>query len=244
MMSQSFDEIASVYDEDIYPLNEKEFVNPTVEVLAELTPGDDILELAAGTGRIAIPLAKRGFQLSAVDLSPAMLQVLEKKYSKENIKTVIGDMKNIQLNQTFDLIYLIFNGITYLKDLNEQVSCFKNAARHLKPGGLFLIETFLPKLDKIIMNQVAPYALEEEYVGFDQYDLINQILTSYQFDLSGEKINKFQTKHRYVWPSEMELMGNLAGLKLIKKWGNWEKDELSSEHEECIMVWQKLEVEK
>ncbi|UJF16312.1 methyltransferase domain-containing protein [Jeotgalibaca sp. MA1X17-3] len=241
MVFQSFDEIASVYDEDIYPLNEKEFVNPTVEVLAGLASGTDILELAAGTGRITIPLAKRGFQVSAVDISPAMIQILEEKHSEENIKTFIGDMKNIQLDQTFDLIYLVFNGITYLKDLNEQVDCFKNAARHLKPGGLFLIETFLPKLDKIIMDQTAPYALEEEYIGFDKYDLINQTLTSYQFDLSGERINKFQTKHRYVWPSEMELMGNLAGLKLIKKWGNWEKDELSSEHDECILVWQKPE---
>lgn len=241
MMPKSFDEIASVYDEDIYPLNEKEFVVPTVEVLVELTPGKDILELAAGTGRIAIPLAKQGFQVSAVDLSPAMLQVLEKKYSQENIKTLVGDMKNIQLNKTFDMVYLVFNGITYLKDLNEQIACFENAAHHLKPGGFFLIETFIPKLDRIVLDQVTPYALEEEYIGFDKYDLVNQVLTSYQFDLSGEKVNKFQTQHRYVWPSEMELMGKLAGLELVKKWGNWEREELSSEHENCIMVWQKPE---
>lgn len=238
-MTQDFDEVASDYDEDIYPLNEKEFVKPTVEVLESLAHGKDILELAAGTGRIAIPLAERGFHLSAVDLSPAMLQQLNKKYSGKGIETFVGNMKTIALQKQFDLVYLIFNGISYLLNIDDQVACFQNAARHLKPGGIFLIETFLPKMDKIVLDDAAPYALGEEYIGFDKYDRVQQLITSYQFDLSGEKVKKHQTQHRYAWPSEMELMGKLAGLDLIARWGNWDKEELTSEDENCIMVWKK-----
>ena len=238
-MSQNFDEIASVYDEDIYPLNEKEFIKPVIKVLKSLSVGKNILEFGAGTGRIAIPLAKEGFTVSAVDLSPAMLRVFGEKLNNEPIELVVGDMKNIQLNKKYGMVYLVFNGITYLLRLEDQLACFQNAANHLEPGGVFLIETFLPQMDKIAMDQAVPYALEEEYVGFDKYDLVNQRLTSYQFDLSSEKINKFKTEHRYLWPSEMELMGKLVGLELIEKWGNWDKEPLTSKDDNCIMVWKK-----
>lgn len=238
-MTDQFDNIAADYDDDIYPLNEKEFVEPTVAKLAELATGQDILELAVGTGRIAIPLAKRGFQLAGVDISAQMLAQLHAKRKGDLVETTVADMTTVDLNKQFDLVYLIFNGITYLLELNQQVVCFQNATRHLKAGGTFVLETFIPRVDQIVKDDTAPYALEAEYLGFDKYDRINQRLTSYQYDLSGEKLNAFQTTHRYVWPSELELMGQLAGLELMARWGNWDGDELSGDHDSCIMVWQK-----
>ena len=129
-----FDEIAQDYDEDIYPLNEEEFVLPTVESLAELAPGKDVLELAVGTGRIAIPLAERGFNVTGIDISEGMLSELKKKSG--TVKTLIGDMRDVSISETFDLVYLIFNGISYALTLEDQVATLKNAARHLKTGGM------------------------------------------------------------------------------------------------------------
>lgn len=238
-MAAFFDEYAEDYDEDIYPLNEKEFILPTIKVLCELAPGPAILELAVGTGRIALPLAEKGFQVTGVDLSERMLQVLKSKKGGPQVETVLGDMSQIDLHQEFDLVYLVFNGITYLLSQEEQIACFQNVSRHLKPGGIFVIETFLPKLEKILPDGTVPYALEKEYIGFDKYDQLHQLLTSYQFDLSGDKIQSQQTKHRYVWPSEMQLMAKLAGLESLQQWSDWQKTPLSSSADNCIMVWRK-----
>lgn len=240
-MDQSFDAFAKDYDEDIYPLNEKEFVVPTVDALEKLAPGKAILEWAVGTGRIAIPLANRGFQLTGVDNSSAMLEVLHSKRGGKQIETVMGDMSQVNLEREFDLAYLVFNGITYLLSLEEQLACFQNAARHLRPGGVFVLETFIPRVDQIVKDEIAPYALEETYLGFDKYDRVNQLLTSYQYDLSGKKLNAHQSQHRYVWPSELELMGKLAGLELMHSWGSWEGEPLTAEADNCIMVWQKFQ---
>lgn len=238
-MVPSFDDFAEDYDEDIYPMNEDEFVLPTVTTLAKLAPGKELLELAVGTGRIAIPLAERGFHVTGVDKAARMLEVLAIKPGGEKIETVAADMSQVRLEKEFDLVYLIFNGITYLLSLEEQVACFRNAARHLRPGGVFVLETFIPRVDQIVKEETAFYALEETYIGFDKYDRINQLLTSYQYDLSGEKLNSFQSKHRYVWPSELELMGQLAGLDLEARWSSWEGDPLTGEADNCIMVWRK-----
>lgn len=238
-MAQSFDDFAEEYDEDIYPMNEDEFVLPTVTTLAKLAPGKEVLELAVGTGRIAIPLAERGFHVTGVDKAARMLEVLAIKSGGEKVETVAADMSQVRLEKAFDLVYLIFNGITYLLSLEEQVACFRNAARHLRPGGVFVLETFIPRVDQIVKEETAFYALEETYIGFDKYDRINQLLTSYQYDLSGEKLNSFQSKHRYVWPSELELMGQLAGMELEAKWSSWEGDPLTGEADNCIMVWRK-----
>ena len=235
----SFDKIANDYDEDIYPLNTREFVLPTVDILEKLSPGKDVLEFAVGTGRIAIPLSKRGFQLWGMDDSKKMLEVLSKKEGNQNVHIVYGDMSKTKLDKQFDMVYLIFNGITYLLDLEKQVDCFQNAANHLKPGGIFVIETFIPRIDQIVKDDIAPYALEEEYLGFDKYDRINQIVTSYQYNLASKDTESYQTKHRYLWPSELELMGKLTGFELLHKWENWEEEPLTSTSEDCIMVWKK-----
>ena len=238
-MTNPYDDLAADYDEDIYPLNERAFVEPTVEAIAQLTPGRTILELAVGTGRIAIPLAKRGFQVTGIDISPAMLQQLKQKAGEHLVETIAGDMSQIQLNREFDLAYLVFNGITYLLTLEEQVACFKNAASHLRSGGVFIVETFIPRVDQILKDDTAPYALEEEYVGFDKYDRMKQLLTSFQFDLSKEHPSSFHTTHRYVWPSELELMGQLAGFEKLTEWGSWEGEPLTQDSDNVIMIWRK-----
>lgn len=238
-MENSFDSFAEDYDDDIYPLGEPEFILPTVAMLEKLAPGKDILAFAVGTGRIAIPLAQKKFNVAGMDISTDMLKVMANKEDGDLVDSFVGDMSETNLNRTFDLAYNIMNGITYLLTLDEQVAFFKNAARHLKPGGIFVIETFLPRLDRIVKDDVAPYALEETYIGFDKFDQTKQLLTSYQFDLSSEKVDRFQTTHRYVWPSELELMGKIAGLRLLYTWDNWEGEPLTNESDNVVMVWQK-----
>lgn len=236
-MMNKFDEIAQDYDEDIYPLNEKEFVLPTVNRLVELAPGKDVLELAVGTGRIAIPLAERGFNVTGVDISAGMLTELNKK--DNSVTTLVGDMRDVTLSDTFDLVYLIFNGISYALTLQDQVATLKNAARHLKTGGLLVIETFVPRVHEIVGDNRAPFALEEDFIGFDEYDRINQKVTSYQYDLSAGQVASYQTEHRYVWPSELELMGEIAGLEVVARWGSWDKEPLTNDSDDMIIVFQK-----
>ena len=232
-----FDEIAQDYDEDIYPLNEEEFVLPTVERLAELALGKDILELAVGTGRIAIPLAERGFNVTGIDISEGMLWELKKK--SDTVKTLVGDMRDVSISETFDLAYLIFNGISYALTLEDQLATLKNAARHLKTGGMLVIETFVPRLHEIVGDNRAPFALEEDFIGFDEYDRINQTVVSHQYDLSAGQVASYQTEHRYVWPSELELMGKLAGLEVVARWGRWDKEALTNDSGDMIFVFQK-----
>lgn len=235
-----FDNIAEDYDEDIYPLNTNEFIQPTVKALMSLSKGKDILEFGIGTGRIAIPLAKKGYQLSGIDYSKEMLAVLNRKKGSIDMLTYHGDMTLTRLDKSFDLVYLIFNGITYLLTLDEQLECFYNASRHLKMGGRFVVETFIPKVDQIVKDNVAPYALEEGYIGFDKYNLINQNMTSYQYSISEDgKSESYQTTHRYIWPSELALMGKLAGFKLIHQWQDWEGNDLEPGSDDCIMVFEK-----
>ena len=228
------------YDDDIYPLNTNEFIQPTVKALMSLAKGKDILEFGIGTGRIAIPLAKKGYQLSGIDYSKEMLAVLNRKKGSIDMLTYHGDMTLTRLDKSFDLVYLIFNGITYLLTLDEQLECFYNASRHLKSGGRFVVETFIPKVDQIVKDNVAPYALEEGYIGFDKYNLINQNMTSYQYSISEDgKSESYQTTHRYIWPSELALMGKLAGFKLIHQWQDWEGNDLEPGSDDCIMVFEK-----
>lgn len=233
----NFDEIAKDYDDDIYPLNEKEFVVPTVDKLTALAPGKKVLELAVGTGRIAIPLAERGFEVTGVDISSQMIAELHKKSSQ--VTTFVGDMKDIQIPALFDMVLLVFNGITYAQTLEEQVATMKNAAHHLKPGGVLVVETFIPRVHEIVGDSRAPFALEETYIGYDEYDRINQKLVSFQYDLSGETVASHQTEHRYVWPGELELMGQLVGLEVVHKWGGWDEAPLDNESDDMIFIFRK-----
>ena len=238
LMNQ-FDEIAADYDESIYPLSERDFVLPTVEKLAELAPGKKILELAVGTGRIANPLAQRGFDMTGLDISEQMLKQLKQKKDGKQVEIVLGDMQIADLNEEFDLIYLIFNSITYIKTLEGQLATIQNAAKHLKPDGLFVLESFVPRVHEIVGDEIAPFSLEDDFIGFDQYERISQQITSYQFDLSGEHVASHKTVHRYIWPSELQLMGKLAGLEIIHQWGNWQGEPLKQEDDDMIMVFKK-----
>ena len=238
-MKNHFDKIAHDYDEDIYPLNDPAFVTPTVEAIESLAPGKKILEFGVGTGRIALPLAKKGFDVTGVDISPKMLTELKIKAGETTIQVHEGEMSSISLNEKYDLAYCIFNGISYLLTLAEQVAFLKNASRHLNKGGIFLLETFIPRVEQILKDDTAPYALEEDYLGFDKYNRIEQLVTSYQFDLSSPDVERFESTHRYVWPSELELMGQLAGMELLHRWGEWDGEPLSNESANVIMVWRK-----
>ncbi|UFU01800.1 class I SAM-dependent methyltransferase [Ruania suaedae] len=195
-----------------------EVLTPTVDRLAELAGDGPALELAIGTGRVAIPLAERGVPVSGIEQSAAMAGRLREK-DGERIPVVIGDMARDRVPGEFSLVYLVFNTISNLLTQAEQVACFRNAAAHLRPGGRFLIELWVPELRSLPPGKQATVGVVEPgYVLFDTYDLLRQHVVSHHLRFSGDASRQeaelVRSPHRYIWPAELDLMAKLAGFEL------------------------------
>lgn len=235
-----FDEnIAARYDEDLVPLPEA-----GIDLLAELAgPAGHALEFAIGTGRVALPLAARGVQVAGIELSPAMLTRLRAKPDGDDthIPVVIGDMASDQVPGTFDVVYLVFNTIMNLTTQDAQVACFGNAARHLRPGGSFVIETGVPALRLLPPGQrYVTFELTRQHVGVDEYDVLNQGLVSHHTVTSADgRIHRSSTPFRYVWPAELDLMGRLAGLRLRDRWTDWRRTPFTETSQAHVSIWTK-----
>lgn len=235
-----FDEfVAKTYDE-AHGRNDAAAIDQTVECLAQLAGDGPLLEFAIGTGRVAIPLVERGFDVRGIELSKAMVAQLRKKEAGPPMQIAIGDMRYERLDAQFSLVFLVFNTIDNLTTQEAQVECFENAARHLSAGGRFLIETNVPPLQSLAFGERhAVFACEPDYIGVDEIDVATQNYTS-------RKIwaNKKQSKHlaipfRYVWPSELDLMARLAGLELAFRWADWDRSPFNHMSRRHISVWQK-----
>jgi SAM-dependent methyltransferase len=193
-----------------------EVLGPTVERLAQLVGNGSALEFAIGTGRVAIPLARRGVRVTGIELSPAMVAQLRTKADEATIPVVLGDMTTATAPGKYALVYLVYNTISNLLTQAEQVACFRNAARHLTAGGQFVIELWVPELRKLPPGQRAVvWRSEPGYVGLDTYDVLRQQIVSHHFtfDESGQP-RLFRSPHRYIWPDELDLMAQLAGFDL------------------------------
>ncbi len=235
------EDAAARYDEGSGAEFDPDVIRRTVDVLAELAGGGAALEFALGTGRIALPLAARGVPVSGIELSPAIAERLRVKDDAQRVKVTIGDMATTRVEGTFRLVYLVFNGIGNLITQDEQVACFDNAAAHLEPGGYFVIEVGVPDLRRLPPGEDARvFAHAPGYVGYDRYiDLVAQQAMSHHFAAGRSGVREFQTRFRYVWPSELDLMARLAGMSLRDRWADWDRSVFTGESGSHVSVWRK-----
>jgi SAM-dependent methyltransferase len=220
---------ASVYDEHAAGMFDPAVVGPVVELLAALTEGGRALEFGIGTGRIALPLAERGVRVSGIDNSEAMVGRLRAKPGGGDLDVTIGDFATTRVDREFSLVYLVFNTIGNLVTQDAQVACFQNAAAHLRSGGRFVIEVGVPDLQRLPPGQtIIPFRADPEGIGFDVYDVVTQQFSSQHYHFSEDGVQTYPVELRYVWPSELDLMGRLAGLTLESRWAGWQREPFTS----------------
>lgn len=231
--------VAADYD-DPGGANAPEAVTPAVDVLAELADGP-VLEFAVGTGRIGVPLAARGVPVSGIELSRAMAARIATKPGGDTIDVTIGDMTSTRVPGEFSLVYLVFNTISNVTTQDAQVEVFRNAAAHLRPGGLFLVEVGLPDLRRLPPGQdTVPFTVTPGYVGFDQYDVVTQEFTSNHVTVSPDGTGRFRRiPFRYAWPAEMDLMARIAGMRLKHRWADWDRSAFTADSTKHVSVWEK-----
>lgn len=216
-----------------------EVLGPTVDRLAQLADGGRALEFAIGTGRVAVPLAERGVSVTGIELSRPMVDRLRTKADEAAIPVVMGDMATAVAPGTYSLVYLVFNTISNLLTQAEQVACFRNAARHLRPGGWFVIELWVPELRKLPPGQQATvFRTEAGYIGLDTYDVLRQHVVSHHFTFDeGRQAQLLRSPHRYIWPAELDLMGQLAGFELESRHADWTGSEFTAESSSHVSVY-------
>ena len=230
-------ETAARYDESSASMFDPEVLGPTVELLAALAGDGRVLELAVGTGRVAIPLAERGLDVTGIELSEPMVAQLHRK--RPELPVVVGDMASATAPGRFSLVYLVFNTLGNLRTQDEQVEVFRNAARHLDPGGRFVVELGVPSLRRLPPGQSAvPFHVSDEHLGFDTYDLVGQQGTSHHYTREQDGRFRYGVHHyRYVWPEECDLMAQLAGMQLESRWSTWTGEPFASDSEAHVSVW-------
>jgi SAM-dependent methyltransferase len=228
------EEVAASYDGD-GPMFSPEVIDPTVDVLVELAGNGTALELGIGTGRVAVPLAQRGVRVHGIDLSEAMVDKLRTKQGAEEIGVTIGDFATARVEGKFRLVYLVWNTIMNVTTQDAQVACFENAARHLEPGGYFVVEVMIPDLRRLPPGEhYVPFDVSETHVGIDEYDVANQGLISHHYT------NRLDSgPFRYVWPAELDLMARIAGLTLRERWDDWNRSPFTSESRKHVSVWER-----
>jgi len=234
------EETAAGYDGSAGSEFDPAVIAATVDFLARLAGDGRALELGIGTGRIALPLAARGVPVHGIDLSRAMVERLRAKPGGEAIGVTIGDFATTRVDGPFALAYLVFNTIENLTTQAEQVACFANVAAHLEPGGRFVIECAIPDLRKLPFGENAVvFDLSDDHWGIDEYDVANQGLTSHHFTRVGDRVEYSSGPFRYVWPSELDLMAQMAGLRLTERWSGWHREPFTSESRKHVSVWEK-----
>ncbi len=224
------EDIAARYDESTAEMP----VEPVVDFLAGLAGDGPALELGIGTGRIALPLSQRGVRVHGIDLSEAMVAKLREKPRAEAIEVSIGDFATTRVDGSFSLAYLVFNTINNLTTQDAQVACFENVAAHLEPGGCFVIEVGVPN-----RQPLSVFDLSETHVGVDEFDAATQRSASHHFTLVDGEWKRFSLPFRSVFPSELDLMARLAGMRLRERWSGWEREPFTAESTKHVSVWEK-----
>ncbi|MET3812067.1 class I SAM-dependent methyltransferase [Arthrobacter sp. UYEF3] len=234
---------AKLYDTPGEGMFSPEVMAPTVEVLLELAGDGPAIEFAIGTGRVAIPLSEAGVRVSGIELSHAMISRLREKVGEDGIPVIQGDMTEVAAGENFSLAFLVFNTIANLLTQDKQVRCFENAARHLGPGGRFVIELWVPQLRSLPAGRGGTVeASEPGYLLVDTYDVLHQQVISHHVrfgpELSdGRDARIGRTPHRYIWPSELDLMARLAGFELESRWADWDRSEFTAESRSHVSVY-------
>jgi SAM-dependent methyltransferase len=218
------EETAAAYDEDAAEMFEPTVVGPAVDLLARLAGSGRALGFAIGTGRLGVPLRQRGVPVVGIDLSAPMVARLHEKISPSELQVVVGDMATTVVPGLFSL-----------------VACFRNAARHLEPGGRFLVELFVPPLRRLPVGQTAvPGTVSESYTGLDTIDVVDQTLTSHHYYRAPSGHVRYDSGNfRYIWPAECDLMAQLAGMELESRFGDWDGSPFTADSEKHVSVWRK-----
>ena len=228
---------AATYDDDA-GIFDPAVVDPAVVFLAELASGGNALEFGIGTGRIALPLSRRGVAVHGVDLSGAMIERLKAKQNGENIGVTLGDFSMTRVDGSFSLVYLVFNTIMNLTTQSAQVACFRNAAAHLKPGGHFVVEVMVPQIQRLSKDEtLLAYELSDTHWGVDEYDVLLQGLISHHANIVDGNIELHSIPFRYVWPAELDLMAQLAGLTLVERRTSWDQEQFTAASRSHVSVW-------
>lgn len=232
--------IAAGYDDSSSGMFDPDVVNPTVDLLTELAGRGPALELGIGTGRIALPLARRGVPVHGIDLSRAMVARLRAKPGGDTVGVTIGDFATTGVDGSFSVAYLVFNTLANLTSQDAQVACFRNVAAHLRPGGCFVVELGVPELRRLPPGQdVVPFHVSADRWGFDVYDTATQQMTSHHVQVVDGRGEHWSVPFRYAWPAELDLMARLAGLRLRDRWGGWHREPFTGESRRHISVWAK-----
>lgn len=235
------EETAERYDDNSAEMFAPDVLDPAVEFLAGLAGPGAALEFAIGTGRVGIPLAASGVPVTGIELSEPMVGHLRRKAGGPSLLVVVGDMATTVVPGVFSLVYLVWNSISNLLTQDEQVECFRNAARHLSPGGHFVIELLIPPVRRLPPGQLsAPFDVSERHLGFDTFDLASQRCTSHHYWHEEHGIVHHGFGHfRYIWPAECDLMAKLAGMELVQRIADWKGSPFTSDSENHISVWRK-----
>src|SRR6266542_2712916 len=240
------DRVAATYDETAGELFDPAVVERTVAFLAELVGTGRALELGSGTGRIALPLAARGVEVHGIELSRAMTARLRGKPGGEEIGVTIGDFATAkvdgQADGTFRLAYLVRNTIMNLTTQAAQVACFRNVAADLEPGGRFVIEVLVPGLQRLPPGETFQvFHVSDSHWGIDEYDVANQRLSSHHLRILDGRLDRQSIPFRYAWPAELDLMAQLAGMRLRDRWAGWKREPFTSDSRQHVSVWEKIE---
>jgi Dimethyladenosine transferase (rRNA methylation) len=236
-----FDErIAANYDESDAEKFDPSVVDPVVNFLIENVGNGRALELGIGTGRIALPLARRGVPVHGIELSKAMVAKLRAKPGGEDLGVTIGDFATTTVDGAFSLAYLVYNTIMNLTTQDAQVACFRNVAAHLEPGGRFVVEVMIPELRRLPPGETFHvFASSENHWGIDEYDVANQGLISHHMEVVDGILETLSVPFRFVWPAELDLMAQLAGMKLRERWGGWRREPFTRDSHQHVSVWEK-----
>jgi hypothetical protein len=235
-------DVAARYDIDEAAMFAPEVLEPVVDVLSELAGNGAALEFAIGTGRVALPLSARGIAVTGIEYSLAMINMLARKPGADRIEVIHGDMATTRIPRKFRLVYLVFNTIGNLTSQEEQVACFRNSAAHLEPSGYFLIEIGVPRLRLLAPGSLGVVSdIRDDHACIDTYDPVTQRLESHHFTREADgRFRRDFTPQRYVWPMELDLMARAAGLRLVKRWGDWDRRAFTAESHKHISIWQKV----
>lgn len=241
------EESAERYDEAYSVISTLDSLEPMLDRLEDLAGDGPALEFAIGTGRVGLPLADRGVEVSGIELSQPMTDVLLRK--RPGFPVTVGDMATATAPPQgpapgeFSLVFLVFNTIGNLRTQAEQVACFRNAARHLRPGGRFVIELWVPGIRRFPPGQAGvPFDISEQHTGLDTYDLVTQQGTSHHYTREPDGTIRYGASNfRYIWPAECDLMAQLAGLELESRTADWSGAEFTSDSPSHVSVWRRPE---
>jgi SAM-dependent methyltransferase len=235
--------VAEQYDVLWPELFDPTVVESTVDFLAGLAGPGPVLEFGIGTGRIAVPLSQRGIRVHGIELSRAMVEQLQAQQLGTTVSVTVGDFATTTVDEEFSLVYLLRNTITNLTTQEEQVEAFRNAGRHLHPGGRFVVENYVPELRRLPPGETRHvFTATSTHLGFEEYDVVNQIAVSHHYWVIDDELRRYSSPHRYVWPAELDLMAQIAGLTLRERWATWTQEPFTSESRSHVSVWEKAGV--